>query len=245
MSAQRFSASRPGQHCRQASTNIQLVAAWLPAAAPCLLTSASVQLQCCGQTSGWPQAQVRHQGRQQALEAGLVKEARGAAGASVKQEAAVQRAHDLGQQSGVGGGAACGVEVSDMESDMLHLCFLPSQSNTVSPCLPSKSCPQLSRQPSMSMEGGGWAPTLRRRRQSCSAYNGSSARAAAAPAPPSSAAAAAASDLRFFFLLFLAAAATDPSARRGEPTHWLPAPWAKPGGQLAIKADIAGSRRAR
>ena len=101
MSAQRFSASRPGQHCRQASTNIQLVAAWLPAAAPCLPTSASVQLQCCGQTSGWPQAQVRHQGRQQALDAGLVTEARGAAGASVKQEAAVQRAPDLGQQSGV------------------------------------------------------------------------------------------------------------------------------------------------
>jgi hypothetical protein len=102
----------------------------------------------------------------------------------------------------------------------MHACFLQPQSNIACPCLPSKTCPRVSCQPSMSMQGSRWeeggrAPTLRRRRQSCSAYSGSSARAAA-PVPPSSAAAAAASDLRFFFLLLLAAAATDPSAQQPE-----------------------------
>jgi hypothetical protein len=79
-----------------------------------LLTSARIQLQCCRQARGRPQAQVRHEGRQQALEAGLIKEARGAAGAGVKQEAAVQRAHDL-RHSGLGNGARCGIEASDMK----------------------------------------------------------------------------------------------------------------------------------
>ncbi len=56
----------------------------------------TIRLQHGAQGSGRAQPQVRHQRRQQALEAGFIQEACRAASARVIQEAAVQRADDLG-----------------------------------------------------------------------------------------------------------------------------------------------------